>query len=297
MTQTVALIFAGLGVLAALFFNFRARASAGEASKAWAENEKLAGDLKAVREQLGKQSGKLAGHDEEVVALRKRLDKAKRRSGAAPSGNEGVPASQLELEAELEEARQARDGARSEAEALAAEVSRLRAKLAPKPEPEPEENPTPETTELEELRAAGTQAAADLAKSQEAQEELRRAKARLKKKIDTQELLYVAIRTELEAKKDRLRGQQELIERLQALEVSLGSARTPSTRSEDPSPPETGGEAEAETAPDLPVEPGTEPASDPSSELTPEPASEPSSEITPEPTSELISEPIPEPVE
>ena len=74
MTQTVALIFAGLGVLAALFFNFRARASAGEASKAWAENEKLAGDLKAVRDQLGKQSGKLAGHEEEVAALRKRVD-------------------------------------------------------------------------------------------------------------------------------------------------------------------------------------------------------------------------------
>lgn len=276
MTQTVALIFAGLGVLAALFFNFRARASAGEASKAWAENEKLAGDLKAVREQLGKQSGKLAGHDEEVAALRKRLDKAKRRSGAAAaSGNDGVPASPLELEAELEEARQARDGARSEAEALAAEVSRLRTKLAPKPEPEPEEKPTPETTELEELRAARTQAAADLAKSQEAQEELRRAKARLKKKVDTQELLYVAIRTELEAKKDRLRGQQELIERLQALEVSLGGARTASTRSEDPSPLETGGEAEAETVPDLPVEPGTEPTS----ELTSEPTSEP----TPEP--------------
>ncbi len=276
MTQTVALIFAGLGVLAALFFNFRARASAGEASKAWAENEKLAGDLKAVREQLGKQSGKLAGHDEEVAALRKRLDKAKRRSGAAAaSGNDAVPASQLELEAELEEARQARDGARSEAEALAAEVSRLRTKLAPKPEPEPEEKPTPETTELEELRGARTQAAADLAKSQEAQEELRRAKARLKKKVDTQELLYVAIRTELEAKKDRLRSQQELIERLQALEVSLGGARAPSTRSEDPSPPEIGGEVEAETVSDLPAEPGTEPTPEPTSELTSEPSSEP----------------------
>ena len=41
--------------------------------------------------------------------------------------------------------------------------------------------------------------------------------------MDTQELLYVSIRSELDAKKDRLRTQQEELERLMALKaVVLG---------------------------------------------------------------------------
>jgi chromosome segregation ATPase len=251
MTQTVALIFAGLGALAALFLNFRARASAAEASNAWAENEKLAEDLKSVREQLGKQSGKLAKHDEDVAALRKRLDKAKRRTHSAPgAGTESASVTSLERDAELEEARQARDGARSEADSLAAEVSRLRAKLALKPEPKP----VPESTELAELRVDRAQAVADLAKSQEAQEELRRGKARLKKKVDNQELLYVALRTELEVKKDRLRAQQEVIERLQALEVSLGGASGGGTQVADADVSEPEQAAEVGVVPDVSAE-------------------------------------------
>ena len=42
--------------------------------------------------------------------------------------------------------------------------------------------------------------------------------------MDTQELLYVSIRSELDAKKDRLRTQQEELERLMALKaVVLGA--------------------------------------------------------------------------
>ena len=260
MTQTVALIFAGLGALAALIFNLRARSAAGEASKAWAENEKLSGDLKSVRDQLGKQSTKLAKHDEEVAGLRKRLDKAKRRGGASGGsggGGESVSATLVEREAELEEARQARDAARSEAEGLTDELRRLRAELAAQP---PEE-PSAESVELEELRQAGAKAAQALAESTQAQEELRAAKARLKKKVDTQELLYVALRTELEAKKDRLRGQQELIERLQALEVSLGggSARAEAAAGEADSVRESESQVDSSSAASPEGPPETEP--------------------------------------
>ena len=60
--------------------------------------------------------------------------------------------------------------------------------------------------------------------------------ARLKKKLSTQELLYVSIRNELAAKKDRLRTQQEEIERLRALRVSLLDTPTEAESLGDPLP-------------------------------------------------------------
>ena len=223
MTESVALIFAGLGVLAALVFGLRAQKANADAARAWAESEKLSVDLKAVREQLGKQSGKLAKHDDEVADLRRRLDKAKRRastrgSSAGAAGGAGGAGDSLERESDLEEARQSRDSARREAEGLSAEVQRLRAEVASLSSTAPPE----EDPRIEELGQAKAKAIADLAASEEALAELRKGKARLKKKMDTQELLYVSMRSELDIKKDRLRAQQEIIERLQALEVSLG---------------------------------------------------------------------------
>ena len=53
--------------------------------------------------------------------------------------------------------------------------------------------------------------------------------------METQELLYVSIRSELDAKKDRLRTQQEELERLMALKaVVLGQARTGGARMRGP---------------------------------------------------------------
>ena len=228
MTESVALIFAGLGALAALLFGLRAQKANSDAARAWAEGEKLSADLKGVRDEMGKQSGKLAKHNEEVTDLRRRLDKAKRRAstrgpGAAAASGAGGSTDLLERESDLEEARQARDSARREVESLSAEVQRLRGEVTSlSSEAPPEEDPR-----LEELRQANTKATADLAGSEEALAELGKAKARLKKKVDTQELLYVSLRSELDIKKDRLRAQQEIIERLQALEVSLGGRSAP----------------------------------------------------------------------
>ncbi|MDG2333415.1 MAG: hypothetical protein P8Q97_04250 [Myxococcota bacterium] len=225
MNEAIALIFALIGVLAAAFFAARARSASGSASQAWEENEKLAADLKSARDQLGKQSGKLSKHTEEVAELRKRLEKARRRASSAPTApGASSSAELLEREAELEEARQARDAARQEADALGGEVRRLRIELQPKPEPEPGAEAAREEALRKEQSEAVATAEAELAKARQGEEEMRKAKSRLAKKLDTQELLYVSLRTELEAKKDRLRTQQETIERLQALEVSLGGA-------------------------------------------------------------------------
>ena len=140
-----------------------------------------------------------------------------------------------ESESVLEEVRQARDAARREAEELAGELTRLRAELAEKPpEVKLEEDPL-----IEELRQARDTAGSELAAARQSLEETKKSRARLEKKLETQNLLYVSLRSELDAKKDRLRTQQELIERLQALEVSLGtSGSAPAASEETPEAPD-----------------------------------------------------------
>ena len=44
---------------------------------------------------------------------------------------------------------------------------------------------------------------------------------RLRKRVDNQERLYASVRAELEVKKDRLRTQEEQIQRLEALKVAV----------------------------------------------------------------------------
>ena len=227
MNESIALVLAAAGALAAVVLGLRSRSAASEAAATRARNEKLGTQLHDAREKLAKQSGKLAQHDEEVASLRKRLEKAKRRAGAG-SGPVSQSSS-LERESVLEEVRQARDAARREAEELAGELTRLRAELADKPiEVKPEEDPL-----IEELRQARDAAGSELAAARQSLEETKKTGARLQKKLETQNLLYVSLRSELDAKKDRLRTQQELIERLQALEVSLGTSGSPAAASEE----------------------------------------------------------------
>ena len=49
---------------------------------------------------------------------------------------------------------------------------------------------------------------------------------RMRKRVRNQDMLYTSIRSELDAKKDRLRTQQEELERLRALEVVLAPPPT-----------------------------------------------------------------------
>ena len=51
----------------------------------------------------------------------------------------------------------------------------------------------------------------------------KQSEVRMRKRMSNQEQLYASIRSELEVKKDRLRAQDERIQRLEALGVALGS--------------------------------------------------------------------------
>ncbi len=225
LTIIAAAVAVAAGVAAGLLFA-RWRAAGMDAAAARVEAERLGGELGATREQLEKAQAKARRATSELAEVRKKLEKSKKRTAQLHDegrGRTGAPGGAgLAGEQALEEARQARDVARAELEAVSAELSRLRAEKAEAAEED--RRPAPAAVagiEVEALQAQSAAAAEALVAEREA---LRRANAeveRLKKKAKSQETLYVSIRSELEVKKDRIRAQQEEIERLHALKVAL----------------------------------------------------------------------------
>ena len=91
--------------------------------------------------------------------------------------------------------------------------------------------PPPElTARVEELRGRVTQLEGELGGARVEAE-------RWQAKVRTQDKLYLAIRGELAAKKDRLRAQQEELERLRALRVTWASGEAEAAASPPGDPP------------------------------------------------------------
>ncbi len=214
-------IVAAAASAAALLLFARFRGATLQASQRQLEVEKLQAELVAARKQLEKAAAKQRRGAEEMAELRRRLEKTKKRAaqGHAAAGGT-VPSRHQELEDALEQTRQARDAAREETSALSAELSRLRAEHA---RPAPSEPPAPEPVAVD-TQALEARAAAAEAKLEALREELAQANkagSRLRNKVATQESLYLAMRGELDAKKDRLRRQHEELERLRAFKVAV----------------------------------------------------------------------------
>ena len=216
--QLLPWILAGAAATAAFFLLARLRATAADLETRAAELERIGAELKVAREQIDRQSATHRRRGEELAELRRKLDKAKKRGSNEPrSGRAAAPSHLQEVERELELARQARDAAREEASGLASELSRLRAQPAPAAPPAPpddSERIARVEAQRDQAEARAGQLAAEFAAAQKQVQ-------RLRGKHDTQAQLYAALRGELEAKKDRLRRQQEEIERLQALKVAV----------------------------------------------------------------------------
>ncbi|MBW2697974.1 MAG: hypothetical protein JRE70_15945 [Deltaproteobacteria bacterium] len=230
MTSLIVSILAGVAGVAAFAFYLRVRGLGVELGQSGVENEKLRAELQSSRAQLERIQAKQRRGSDELVELRKKLEKSKRRAARAQDAGHGATASQVQaLEADLEQTRQARDAARDEASGLSSALSRARAEAAQVEAPPGPETPSLDNAGIEALRGRCERAEAALAAARPELAAMEKSNARLKGRIDTQERLYVSIRSELEAKKDRLRTQQEEIERLQALKVALV----------DPLPPET----------------------------------------------------------
>jgi uncharacterized membrane-anchored protein YhcB (DUF1043 family) len=225
MQGTEAFLLATAGLAAGVFFFARARQAQSALKQqrevALKSNQQLE-EVRAARESDAK---RISSHAVEVADLRKRLDKAKRRVAQAAPKNVAVGSASVitELESQLEEARRLRDDSRQEAEALSRELSRVR--QASSVSAVKVETPVVEDAQLEGLRNQLEEARAALTRAKKELEASEKTRLKLKRKMDTQELLYVSIRSELDAKKDRLRTQQEELERLMALKaVVLGAS-------------------------------------------------------------------------
>ena len=181
-------------------------------------------EREALAERLRREQKARAQQGEELAGLRKRADKAKKRSARADKGAADLPlgtASRIsDLEAQVERVERERDRSRDEREQLAARVADLEAKLevARRPSPSVASAPTPPVSEdgpaLAEARERIGKLESELSLAKQSE-------VRMRKRMANQEQLYASIRAELDVKKDRLRAQEEKIQRLEALSVAV----------------------------------------------------------------------------
>jgi chromosome segregation ATPase len=207
-------------------------------ARAWRQAEKrsldLAGEVAALegeRKDLIRrgdhESQARKKQSEELAELRRRADKAKRRAEKLPEAPLGTAARIRDVEVELERAQTAlrrvefeRDQHARSAATLQTERDRLAKQL--------EDASAPARAVAEQGRVALERAESELAAMREQyakQVELlglaRQTEVRIRKRMDNQEQLYASLRAELDVKKDRLRAQEEQIQRLQALKAAV----------------------------------------------------------------------------
>ena len=221
MVELIAWLLVALSGAAAFALFLRVRGLQTDVASARLDADKLRAELVASRDQLSHAAAKQRRLVDESQELRRKLEKAKRRGAHGEPAPGPAGARIPELEAELEQARQARDAARDEAAGLASELKRVRAQVAERPAPPDVPVPLLDNGAIEALQARLRSGEAELEAARRTEQEHARAQQRLKAKLRTQDDLYVAIRGDLAAKKDRLRTQQEQIERLQALKVAF----------------------------------------------------------------------------
>lgn len=192
------------------------------------ETESLEADAKAVAAKLSKQTQARKRQAEELTTLRHREDKAKRRQSRTPDQPLGTSARIRDHEARVEQVELERDRVIVEREELAKQVAQLENRLevsaralveATAPRPVPPVSRL-ETT-LEETQSELAASREQLAKQSDELGIARHTEARMRKRTNNQEQLYASLRAELEVKKDRLRTQEEQLQRLQALKVAV----------------------------------------------------------------------------
>lgn len=213
---------AGALILARLWRTAEARAA-----RLKQEIEALAAERQQLGASLSKQTETGKRQAEELTTLRNRADKAKRRRSKSVDQPVGTTARIRDHQAQVARAELERDRAQTDRDAFEEQVARLERRLeesasaleeasAPRPMPTPSELET-------ELASVRTELAAGAERNAKQNEELGIAgetEARMRKRMSNQEQLYASLRAELEVKKDRLRTQEEQLQRLQALRAA-----------------------------------------------------------------------------
>jgi len=193
-----------------------------------AETEALTAQGKELGASLSKQTVAGKRLREELATLRNKADKAKRRQTKTVDQPLGTTARIRDHEAQVERVELERDRANAERETLAAQVARLEARLEASARALEEASVPPPAPVAGEAEIAVEQARVELSTNREQlekqKEELgiaRQTEARMRKRMGNQEQLYASLRAELDVKKDRLRTQEEQLQRLQALKVAV----------------------------------------------------------------------------
>ena len=218
----VALVFGVLsGLLAASW-----RRGAGRVAELEARAASLDAERARVEGALAKESAARAKLAEELAGHRRKADKARRREARTPEVPLGTATRIRDFEERIARAEAAGERLRAERDALAARVAELEAGRAAdaervraaeaKPAPAPVVMPAPDAAAaLEALRGELAASQERVTKLEAEIEQARLVEARMRKRTSNQEQLYASLRAELDVKKDRLRAQEELIQRLQ----------------------------------------------------------------------------------
>ncbi|MCG8588448.1 MAG: hypothetical protein MJE66_04085 [Proteobacteria bacterium] len=226
---TLAWIIAGLSLAAVLGLGLRSRALAARLAAVSEALDRVRGERDAAAKQASRNEDERKRRSAETSELRRKLDKVKRRAYQEKTEHADEADRLRDLEAQLEHARGESHRLRLELERVRADAERPQP-AAPSPPPVAAPPPPELTARVEELRGRVTQLEGELGGARVEAE-------RWQAKVRTQDKLYLAIRGELAAKKDRLRAQQEELERLRALRVTWASGEAEAAASAPGDPP------------------------------------------------------------
>ena len=222
-------IWLGLVAIAAVLILARWwRTAEGRVARLELEAEALVAKYKELAAGFSKQTQDRKRLAEELTTLRNKTDKAKRRQSRTLDQPLGTTARIRDHEAQVERVELERDRVKSEREDLAKEVIRLEARLetsalalAEASQPRPKPIPSQIELALDRAQAELATSREELAKRNDELGIAQQTEARMRKRMSNQEQLYASMRAELDVKKDRLRTQEEQLQRLQALKVAV----------------------------------------------------------------------------
>jgi chromosome segregation ATPase len=217
-----------VAIAAALVLARLWRTAEGRVGALQLEIETLVAEGKQLESSLSKQAQARKKQSEELAVLRNKTDKAKRRQSKTVDQPLGTTARIRDHEAQVERVEFERDRAITERDGLTLQVARLEKRLeasaralAEASEPRPIPIASEVDTALEHAQAELATSREELTKRAEELGIARGTEARMRKRMSNQEQLYASLRAELDVKKDRLRTQEEQLQRLQALKVAV----------------------------------------------------------------------------
>ncbi len=194
------------GALAYLFQRVRAS----DASRAALRTELDASvhEVEALQKRVELTRAELRGRGEELVELRKKQEKLKKRAGESLEEEKVLPARIRTLESDILAEKNDARAARDEIVRLHAELERSGAELAREQARAAQLVPPTSHDELDDLRRRTSEGEAKLTRLASEVEAARHDVVKYKGRWETLDKAYVILRGELELKKDEVRNQR-----------------------------------------------------------------------------------------